>query len=96
MHKIYVIIFLQFFKRYKMALDATTVYELTHELNSMLIGGRIDKIFQGEKHQITLALRANKTNYKLLLSASSSYPRVHVTQNAAMNPEKPQIGRAHV
>ncbi len=74
-----------------MALDATTVYALAQELNVLLKDGKIEKVHQGEKHQLTLAIRADRKSYKLLLSASSSYPRVHIADEAALNPESPPM-----
>ena len=74
-----------------MALDATTVYALSRELNGLLKGAKIEKIHQSEAHQITLALRADKKSCRLLLSASSSYPRVHLAKEAALNPESPPM-----
>lgn len=74
-----------------MALDATSIYAVVSELNKKLTGGKIEKVFQGEKYQITLLIRANRNNYRLLLSASSSYPRIHISQCATLNPEIPPM-----
>ena len=74
-----------------MALDATTVYALARELDGLLAGAKIEKVHQGEAHQLTLSLRAAKKSCKLLLSASSSYPRVHIAKEAALNPESPPM-----
>ncbi|MCK5129887.1 MAG: NFACT family protein [Clostridiales bacterium] len=74
-----------------MALDATSLYAVANELNNLLSGGRIEKVSQGEKYQITLLIRANRNNYRLLLSASSSYARMHIVSEATMNPEKPPM-----
>ncbi len=74
-----------------MALDATTVYALSKELNEKLHDGKIEKVHQGEKHQLTFSIRANRKNLKLLLSASSSYPRVHLVDEASMNPQSPPM-----
>ncbi len=74
-----------------MALDAASLYAVVEELNQNLTGGRIVKIFQGEKYQITLLIRADKINYRLLLSASSSYPRIHISKKASLNPESPPM-----
>lgn len=74
-----------------MALDATTVYSLAKELDDTLQGGKIEKVHQGEKHQLTISLRAERKAYKLLLSASSSYPRVHIAKEAALNPQSPPM-----
>ncbi len=74
-----------------MALDATTVYALANELNTQLEDGKIEKVHQGEAHQLTFSVRANRKSFKLLLSASSSYPRVHLINEAAMNPQSPPM-----
>ena len=74
-----------------MALDATTVYALADELNGLIAGAKIEKVHQGEKHQLTLSVRPGKKSLKLLLSASSSFPRVHIADEAAMNPQSPPM-----
>ncbi len=74
-----------------MALDATTVYALAGELNELLSGAKIEKVHQGEKHQLTFSVRSGKKSLKLLLSASSSFPRVHIADEATMNPQSPPM-----
>lgn len=69
-----------------MALDAAAVRCLTNELNSCLINGRIDKIHQPEKDEITVSVRTFTDSFKLVLSASSANPRIHFTQTAKKNP----------
>ncbi len=69
-----------------MAFDAAAVRYLTQELKENLINGRIDKIHQPEKDEITLHVRTLSGNFKLVLSASSAHPRVHFTDVAKKNP----------
>lgn len=70
-----------------MALDGIFMYNLTKELKQGLIGSKIDKINQPEKDEIILTIRG-KENKKLLISSSSTYPRVHFTKIAKANPLK--------
>ncbi len=69
-----------------MAFDAVTVRCLTQELCEKLINGRIDKIHQPEKDEITINIRTLESSYKLVLSASSAHPRVHFTSTSKKNP----------
>ncbi len=69
-----------------MAFDAITVRCLTSELNEKLIHGRIDKIHQPERDEITIHVRTLTDSYKLVLSASSAHPRVHFTNTSKKNP----------
>lgn len=71
-----------------MALDGTLLYSLKIELENLLIDGKVDKIHQPEKDEIHLLIRNEKKNYRLLLSAHSNYPRVHLTTNNKTNPKK--------
>ncbi len=69
-----------------MAFDAVTVRALTGELSHKLVNGRIDKIYQPEKDEITINIRLLTENVRLVLSASSAHPRVHLTKAAKKNP----------
>ena len=59
-----------------MALDGIFLHNLIEDLNPILIDSKIDKINQPEKDEIILTFRKNRTNYKLLISASSKFPRL--------------------
>lgn len=69
-----------------MALDALAVKCLTNELRHKLIGGKIDKVYQPEKDEIILNIRTYTDTFRLLLSAGSAHPRVHLTQAKKQNP----------
>jgi predicted ribosome quality control (RQC) complex YloA/Tae2 family protein len=71
-----------------MALDGTLLYGLKNELENLLIDGKVDKIHQPEKDEIHLLIRNQKINYRLLLSAHSNYPRIHLTTMQKTNPKK--------
>ena len=57
-----------------MAFDGFTVAAIVHELNSVLIEGRINKIAQPEKDELLLTIKASGNQYRLLLSANPSLP----------------------
>ncbi len=69
-----------------MAFDAVAVRCLVQELSEKLLNGRIDKIHQPEKDELTLHVRTFTDNYKLILSAGSANPRVHFTEHPKKNP----------
>lgn len=75
-----------------MAFDAIVVNSLARELNEMLEETKIDKVYQPEKDEVCLKIRAGKDNYKLVLSASPSHPRVYIADNyEKQNPKKAPV-----
>lgn len=70
----------------KMALDSIAIRALTAEFAEQLQTGKVDKIHQPERDQITLQIRTKTGNVKLLLSASSANPRAHLTEISQTNP----------
>jgi predicted ribosome quality control (RQC) complex YloA/Tae2 family protein len=70
-----------------MALDGIFIYSILSELKDKLLPGKVSKINQPEKDELSFLIRGNHNkNYKLLISASSSYPKVHITENNKTNP----------
>ena len=69
-----------------MSYDGIVTKAVVSELNTLLKDGRIDKIYQPEKDEIIIQIYNNGVNYKLLISASSTYPRLYITNNAYENP----------
>ena len=69
-----------------MAFDGFVTRAVTLEINEKLKGERIDKIYQPEKDEIIISFRTKEGSYKLLLSASPSNPRIHLTQKKHQNP----------
>lgn len=68
-----------------MAYDGIFLFSVIEELKKTIINSKIDKINQPEKDEIILTFRGNK---KLLLTASSTYPRIHMTVFSKPNPSK--------
>lgn len=69
-----------------MAFDGIVIANLVWELNTRLIDGRINKIYQPENDAIVLTIKNNRNNYRLLLSASPSLPLVYLTEDTGTNP----------
>lgn len=70
-----------------MALDGIVTHAIAAEL-SRCTGGRINKIYQPTEHDLVLQIRAQGENFKLLLSANPTYPRVHFTEQQFLNPQE--------
>ncbi|MEG0295400.1 MAG: NFACT RNA binding domain-containing protein [Clostridium sp.] len=69
-----------------MALDGIYLNSLLCNLKEILIDSKIDKINQPEKDEVILTIRKDRKNYKLLISASSNYARIHFTSVVKENP----------
>jgi len=74
-----------------MALDSITLYHLLRELRPQVIGTRLDRINQPEKEEIHLFLRSPGRNIRLLLNASSTSARLHLTEHNKKNPAAPPM-----
>ena len=68
-----------------MPLDGLTLGFISRELK-VLEGGRVDRISQPEKDMVVFSVRANSQNFKLLISASPSLTRFHLTEQSFQNP----------
>ena len=69
-----------------MALDGIYLSSLIEEIKDIIIDCRVDKVTQPEKDEIILSFKKNRKVYKLLISSSSNYPRIHFTQSSKENP----------
>ncbi len=74
-----------------MSYDGIVTHSVVSELNKTILGGKIDKVYQPEKNDIVLSVRTFSGNYKLLLSASASNARVHLTSQSYENPMVPPV-----
>lgn len=72
-----------------MPYDAFTVSALTSELNSLLTGGKINKVLQPKKDEIILVIYNQKNTYRLLLCAAAVNPRINISKGVKENPETP-------
>lgn len=70
-----------------MAYDGIAVSNIVYELKEKFTGGRIDKIYQPRNDEIIFSVRSVKEgNFKVLLSANSMNPRIHITDIKKENP----------
>lgn len=65
--------------------DVILYNALAQELNDILRGGRIEKIYQPEIDEVTLAIKNNGKLHTLVISASPTSPRIHLTTQKKEN-----------
>ena len=74
-----------------MPFDAVFLSAVTAELRESLLGSRIDKVQMPARDLVVLQFHGAKGNGRLLLSASSNSPRIHLTAAALENPAQPPM-----
>ena len=74
-----------------MSYDGFVTHSVVHELHGNILGCKIDKIYQPESDEIIISVRTFDGNYRLLLSASASNARVHLTTSKRENPMTPPM-----
>ena len=72
-----------------MPFDGITAHLLASELNSLLSGTRIDKIFQPDRQTVIIHIRANAGMEKLLISCNPASVRMNLTTSDRENPKMP-------
>lgn len=66
--------------------DYINLNALSVELDEILKNGHIEKVTQPEEDEIHIYVRNGGENFVLLVSASPSYPRIHLTAHKKKNP----------
>ena len=74
-----------------MPFDAVFLSAVTAELRESLLGSRVDKVQMPARDLVVLQFHGAKGNGRLLLSASSNSPRIHLTTAALENPAQPPM-----
>lgn len=74
-----------------MAFDGLLIHHLCSELKNVLIGGRIDKIFQPEKDELSLGIRGQGTHFDLFISTEASMPYFTIKDQRKENPATPPM-----
>lgn len=74
-----------------MAFDGIVISNLTYELNTNLVSGRISKISMPEDNELIFTIKNNAKTYRLLVSASASLPLVYLTD---VNKPAPKVAPA--
>lgn len=71
-----------------MALDGIFLHSIVDALKKDFLNSRVEKINQPEKDEIILTLKKDRKTKKLLISASSNFARINITNNNKENPLK--------
>lgn len=66
--------------------DLVTLQALANELNNTLAGGKIEKIFQPEKDEISIIIRSKGVKHNLVISCNAQNPRIHISAMKKENP----------
>lgn len=74
-----------------MPLDAICLGAVTDELNNVLAGCRIEKVYQPDRDEIVLQTRGQGGARRLLLSIAAAAPRAHFIDAARENPAVPPM-----
>ena len=70
-------------------MDFTQLQHVVAELNPLLSGARISKIYQPDAELLVFKLRAGYENMRLLLSCEPGQGRLHLTTQELLNPQQP-------
>lgn len=74
-----------------MAFDGIVISNLSYELHSNLVGGRISKISMPEENELIFTIKNNAKTYRLFISASASLPLIYLTD---INKPAPKVAPA--
>lgn len=74
-----------------MPFDGIVTRAATTELESTVLPGKINKIYQPTENEIILTIRGNGKNQTLLLSVHPTYARFHLTNEKFINPQEPPM-----
>lgn len=74
-----------------MSFDGLFMHHIIHEISPLIIGGRIDKVFQPERDELSLGIRGLNQNYHLFISADASMPYFTLISEKKENPQEPPM-----
>ena len=69
-----------------MAFDGIVTKKIVNELNSSILGGKINKVYEPNKNEIVLGIYSKGANYALNISISSDSYRINLTTHQKPNP----------
>lgn len=72
-----------------MSFDGNVVRKLTSEINERLTSGRINKIYQLSRYDLLFVVNTKTGKEQLLISASPSYSRIHLSSVKYEKPNDP-------
>lgn len=68
-----------------MPIDVVTLKTICRELNKSLSGGKVEKIYQPEKDEVTFNIKSKGKLLQLVISANPTHPRIHLTTQKKEN-----------
>ncbi len=74
-----------------MALDGAFLKHIGREIEENALGSKVDKVYQPNRDELVLFLRARTGNRKLLLSARANSARINFTEEVPENPKEPPM-----
>jgi predicted ribosome quality control (RQC) complex YloA/Tae2 family protein len=74
-----------------MALDGAFLRHLKKEIETAVLGSKVDKIYQPNHEEIFLFMRSKEGTQKLLLSARANSARIHLVDTTPENPKYPPM-----
>ena len=72
-----------------MAFDGIAVRALARELNTILAGGRVEKIYQPEKDELIFSVRTGSGKVRFYASSNNSHAGIFITADEYDNPVNP-------
>lgn len=69
-----------------MAFDGIVLKQVIKELESSLLGGKINKVYQPNKNEILFGIYSNGKHYCLLVNIEANHCRMHLTNFQKPNP----------
>ena len=69
-----------------MAFDGIVLKQISEELSSCLIGGKVNKVYEPNSNEIIFGIYSGGKNYALLCNISSNNYRLHLTTTSKPNP----------
>jgi len=72
-----------------MAFDGMVTTAVVAELNSRLLNGKIDKVYQPAAEEIILQVHCGREKYRLYISANTNHASIYLTNEKSSNPQTP-------
>lgn len=72
-----------------MPFDGIVTANIVNDLNSLLEGGKIDKVYQPEQDEIVLFIHRGKEKHKVFITSNSSDARIQLISEMPPNPANP-------
>lgn len=74
-----------------MSFDGIVLYGIIHELQQLLVGNKINRIYQPNKNELIFFIIHNRKEHKLIVSADAVNCRIHLSDTIKQNPSSPPM-----